>query len=134
VQEFRAALNGRIEDYVALRIKANQPPITFKLVAVDKVLNAMLEARFDQCLRKWKSEGSSLRNSAEQAPRYAFHGTRDANVEKISNKGLLRVGHELNPNKAIDEGFFGMPHFGVYVSRYVRTACLWPLGPRLLIS
>ncbi len=70
--------------------------------------------------------------------RRAFHGTRPSNVskahsshhvpnakslllsqiKKICDKGLLRVGHPLNPSMAIDEGFFGMPQHGVYVSRY----------------
>lgn len=39
-------------------------------------------------------------------------------IKKICDKGLLRVGHPLNPSKAVDEGWFGMPQHGVYVSRY----------------
>jgi hypothetical protein len=39
-------------------------------------------------------------------------------IKKICDKGLLRVGHPLNPSKAVDEGFFGMPQHGVYVSQY----------------
>lgn len=43
---------------------------------------------------------------------------RFCQIKKICDKGLLRVGHSLNPSKAVDEGFFGMPQHGVYVSRY----------------
>jgi hypothetical protein len=39
-------------------------------------------------------------------------------IKKICDKGLLRVGHPLNPSKAVDEGFFGIPTHGIYVSRY----------------
>ncbi len=39
-------------------------------------------------------------------------------IKKICDKGLLRVGHPLNSSEAVDEGFFGMPQHGVYVSQY----------------
>jgi hypothetical protein len=97
------------------------------------------------------------RAGADLRHRVAFHGTRMPNVsrgnrsidpcpascpsvdhyklccasqiKKICDKGLLRVGHPLNPSKAVDEGFFGMPQHGIYVSRYadytfkVRFVC-----------
>jgi hypothetical protein len=51
-------------------------------------------------------------------------------IKKICDKGLLRIGHPLNP--AVDEGFFGIPTMGVYLSRYadytfkVSPECLPP--------
>lgn len=115
-KEFKAAVNGRIDDYVAHRIKRDLPPIGFRLVYVERVSNPVLEARFAQ-RAKQQQAAFPTRSPAELRERYAFHGTRPANVPKICNKGLLRVGHALNPSQAIDEGYFGMPQHGVSVSR-----------------
>lgn len=70
-------------------------------------------------------------------PNYFFrgyHGTRSTNIEKIAANGLLKVGNPKNPSKSTDEGFFGDPKYGVYISRYMEYALkysnnLRPLNP-----
>ncbi len=49
--------------------------------------------------------------------KYGFHGTRESNIKKIIKTGLLWVGHPLNPSKSPDDGWFGSPKHGVYLSR-----------------
>ena len=78
-------------------------------------------------------------------------GTHPLNVVKICQKGLLRVGHPLNPSKRVDEGlaivfglasliafggqgFFGKPEHGIYVSRYVSCSCCHVSRDRLLLA
>lgn len=118
MQLFRLNQNGRIDCYVGDRIKAGRKPIAFKLVSVEKVVNPILEARFDHCLQRLKAQGRSI---ADTTVRWGFHGSPSVVVRNICNKGLLRVGHSsgLNPSKAVDSGFFGMPQHGIYVSCHV---------------
>ncbi len=59
--------------------------------------------------------------SLQLDPQYAkifrgFHGTNPRNIDGISRNGLLKVGNPLNPSKQTDQGYFGDPHHGVYVS------------------
>eukprot|EP00727_Mastigamoeba_balamuthi_P010396 m51a1_g598 hypothetical protein (783) ;mRNA; r:64378-70336 len=71
-------------------------------------------------LRKNYMRSTLLRADEELEDRVAFHGTRPENVESMCNKGLLRVGHPLNPSHSTDPGFFGDPRHGVYASRFVE--------------
>jgi len=108
-KEFRAGLNGRIDDYVRLRIEQKKKPINFRLLAVSQVSNPVLEAQF----QRHKTQLSDKREET------GFHGTAGSNIMSICNNGLLRVGHPLNPSRRVDEGFFGMPEHGIYLSRHI---------------
>jgi hypothetical protein len=86
------------------------------------------------------------RTGAEQRERIGFHGTSVhharvwpaltdvcsgsalPNLYRICCNGLLRVGHSLNPSKAVDEGFFGLTTHGVYVSRYADYSLKYSNG------
>eukprot|EP00727_Mastigamoeba_balamuthi_P001332 m51a1_g11196 hypothetical protein (208) ;mRNA; r:4029-4652 len=108
------------EEYNGKRIKAGLAPLMFAATRVWRVENAVLERWYG--LRKGYMRGGLGRSEEETEDRAAFHGTRPEAVESICRAGLLRVGHPLNPSGSTDEGFFGSPRQGVYVSRYVEYA------------
>ncbi len=85
------------------------------MCSAQRIENPALAANFEQYaleLRKQlgKNDLETIRG---------FHGTRPENLEGIAWKGLLKVGHPLNPSKAVDGGFFGDPHQGVYLSKCI---------------
>jgi hypothetical protein len=47
-EKFHAAINGHIDDYVAHRIKAGLMPLSFRLIAVDRIDNDVLSGRFER--------------------------------------------------------------------------------------
>ena len=49
-------------------------------------------------------------------PRIVFHGCPLSSLKPICDKGLLRVGHPLNPSPQTDSGWFGDNKKGVCVS------------------
>lgn len=118
--DWHAALNKSIDDYNSLRVLAKLPLITFDLIGVERVVNETLQQRFITKALAMVAEHKSAGNPTEWMVResWGFHGTRPENIANICRTGLLRVGHKLNPSKRVDEGFFGMPEFGVYLSRY----------------
>jgi chaperonin cofactor prefoldin len=118
--EWGNALNKNIEDYTAEQIKKGLSPITFKLDAVQKVHNPVLERRFISAQARLRAAHQAAGTPPDwnARERYGFHGTRLSNISKICTVGLLRVGHPLNPSKSVDDGYFGVPSCGVYLSRY----------------
>eukprot|EP00727_Mastigamoeba_balamuthi_P001334 m51a1_g11198 hypothetical protein (1070) ;mRNA; r:7771-10980 len=124
LKEFQRGLPAHFqmahEEYVVRRIKAGLAPLMFAATRVWRVENAALERWYG--LRKGYMRGGLGRSEEETEDRAAFHGTRPEAVESICRAGLLRVGHPLNPSGSTDEGFFGSPRQGVYVSRYVEYA------------
>ena len=90
---------GQNDDYVASRIKAGKKPITFRLTGVERIVNPVLNARFDAERERLKGTGDAKRPPEEARVRVGFHGTRESNLKKIARTGLLRVGHPLNPSK-----------------------------------
>jgi len=114
-KEFKSSLNGHIEDYTEKRYKQGLKPISFRLVALERVENQTLKAAFQTRCDKLKAND---RTEAELRVQWGFHGTRLPNVPLICGGGLLRVGHAKNPSKAIDDGWFGSTRHGVYLSRY----------------
>jgi hypothetical protein len=137
VKEFKANLNGHIDDYTTHRTKANKAPISFRVTEVQEIKNQVLAKRFEKCREALKANG---RSDEELKVRFGFHGTfeslpagvprsitgfpaplkgtRPSNIAKIARYGLLRIGHPLNPSESTDEGWFGSPKHGVYLSRY----------------
>eukprot|EP00727_Mastigamoeba_balamuthi_P001335 m51a1_g11199 hypothetical protein (1032) ;mRNA; r:12232-15327 len=124
LKEFQRGLPAHFqmahEEYNGKRIKAGLAPLMFAATRVWRVENAALERWYG--LRKGYMRGGLGRSEEETEDRAAFHGTRPEAVESICRAGLLRVGHPLNPSGSTDEGFFGSPRQGVYVSRYVEYA------------
>ena len=84
IDKFKANLNNQIEDYVAKRLAKGKEELTFRLLAVDKVHNAVLEKQFSACAEKLKLAG---RSGTETRVFTAFHGTRLPNIKKICDKG-----------------------------------------------
>jgi len=81
----------------------------------------------------------SQRNERELEVQYGFHGTAPKNIKSICQNGLLRVGHPLNPSNKTDDGFFGMPEFGVYLGRRADYTLKYsnhctPLEPQQLVG
>jgi hypothetical protein len=114
-EKFLANLQGNNEDYVANRIKAGKRPLRFLLVGVERVVNQVLEARYE--LKKLELLKS--RDPKEVRERVSFHGTHPKNLKSILHYSLLRFKHPLNPCKAqVDDGYFGTNKKGIYVSRY----------------
>lgn len=107
LQEFKAAQNGKIEDYNANRIKRGEDPISFRLLSVDKVSNPTLEMQFALCEQRFKAAG---RTGEELLQRFAFHGCSKQVIKNICDKGLLRVAHSsgLNPSKSTDDGVLAL--------------------------
>eukprot|EP00727_Mastigamoeba_balamuthi_P013419 m51a1_g870 hypothetical protein (571) ;mRNA; r:828614-831043 len=117
-QSFRQYYQMHHEDYNEKRIKAGKKPLIFIVTKCWTVENATLEAWFDK--RHTYMRDVLKRDVKELKTRVAFHGTRAANIDKICQNGLLRVGHPMNPSVSTDPGFFGDPHKGVYASRFVE--------------
>lgn len=116
---FKASLIGRLDDYVEVRRKQGKGPLTFRLSAVQAIVNPTLSARFEND----RTRLAALGRSAEQLKlKYAFHGTRATNIPRIAKHGLLRVGHALNPSTSTDAGWFGSPKEGVYLSQHCDYA------------
>lgn len=114
-EKFNANLQGSNEDYVGNRIKAGKKPLRFILVGAEKVVNPVLEARFE--LKK--NELCAIRDAKEVRERTSFHGTHPKNLKSLLHYSLLRFKHPLNPCKAqVDDGYFGTNKKGIYVSRY----------------
>lgn len=116
VDTLKANMNNAIDDYVKNRILANKEQLTFRLVSCERVENPKLAAQYAAFREKLQQRND--RTAADLKEHCAFHGTAMPNIKKICQNGLLRVGHPLNPSKAVDSGFFGVPQHGVYVSRY----------------
>ncbi len=91
--------------------------IVFKLHSAVRIENEVLRTRFEKCVSdlSLQLEPEHLRIAR------GFHGTNPRNLEGISKNGLLKVGNPLNPSKETDKGYFGNPHYGVYVSIYIHT-------------
>jgi hypothetical protein len=116
----------RAQDYVKRRQDKGLPPLTFKLVGAQTVSNPFLEQRFRAAQARLAAASDPQRSGSE-----GFHGTHPSNVKSICNKGLLRVGHKLNGSEAVDEGFFGVPEYGINLSRcelWCRAAVLCSLS------
>lgn len=92
-----------------MREKRGLEPLTFIVSAMQKVSNQVLEARFERCRQRLCAAKDPSRSAAELREKIGFHGTRAPNIKKICDKGLLRVGHPLNPSTAVDDGYFGKP-------------------------
>eukprot|EP01116_Phalansterium_solitarium_P019578 TRINITY_DN5525_c0_g1_i7.p1 TRINITY_DN5525_c0_g1~~TRINITY_DN5525_c0_g1_i7.p1 ORF type:complete len:800 (-),score=297.11 TRINITY_DN5525_c0_g1_i7:580-2979(-) len=108
------------------------PNIVFSIEAIDFVYNPTLEEAYEQCRQKIMAKYPYDKTLHRE--RFAFHGCRPAVVPAICQNGLLHIGHPKNPSMSTDEGFFGDPHFGVYVSRYIHYTLkysngLMPLRP-----
>ncbi len=67
-----------------------------------RIDNPELRARFDATVKRLKEAG---RSPAECRVRRGFHGSHPKNLPLIAKNGLLRVGHALNPSKAVDDGW-----------------------------
>lgn len=129
-EKVKLGTQGHIKAYVEERIKNGQRPLIFRVVGVRRVDNQVLKRRYEMARAYLRSQGA-----AEIDDQYCFHGmasfngcpdficiepgTRAGIIQAICDKGLLRVGHALNPSKATDEGWFGDPHYGVNVTPYV---------------
>lgn len=114
-EKVNAWYQGRNEDYVSNRLKKKKKPLTFVLKRAWKINNPVLEEAFAETR---KAMQSTLEDAMCRV-RVAFHGTRDANISSILQRGLLRFKHPLNPCKTqADDGYFGTNLKGVYVSRY----------------
>ena len=125
------------KDYNDLLTKAGKNPIAFRLTSVEKVVNPVLEHRFALRHMAMKERADNKCSAEELRERVAFHGERCAlqclsltaalagthplNLVKICSKGLLRVGHEFNPSKRVDEGYFGVPEHGVCELSFVSA-------------
>lgn len=83
------------------RLAAGMRPVAFKLVGAKRILNQYLSKRFEATKERLKGSG---RSAEEQRVRVGFHGARENVLVKIAEHGLLRVGHALNPSKAVDAG------------------------------
>jgi hypothetical protein len=105
---------------VERRIKEGKKPLIFLTDKVFKVTNSVLEQWFAM-RHQWLRENLARNDTADELePVWAFHGTRPDVIPLICQNGLLRVGHPLNPSRSTDEGWFGDPHFGIYVSKYLE--------------
>jgi hypothetical protein len=114
-EKFAANLQGNNEDYVATRIKNGKKPLRFLLVGAERVVNPVLEARFEIK----RQELLATRDPKECRERVSFHGTHPKNLKSILHYSLLRFKHPLNPCKQqVDDGYFGTNKKGIYVSRY----------------
>lgn len=114
-EKFNANLQTSNEDYVAKRIKAGKKPLRFLLIGAERVINPVLEARYE--LKK--QELLASRGPKECRERVSFHGTHPKNLKSILRYSLLRFKHPLNPCKTqVDDGYFGTNKSGIYVSRY----------------
>jgi hypothetical protein len=114
-ERFNANVLGRNEDYVASRIKKGAKPIRFILIGAERVVNPVLQTRFE--LKK--REIVEAREAKDARERVSFHGTHPKNIQSILRYGLLRFQHALNPCKTqVDDGYFGTNKKGIYVSRY----------------
>ena len=114
-EKFAANLQGRNEDYVEKRIKAGKKPLRFILIGAEKVVNPVLEARFEIM----KAQLLATRDPKDCRERVSFHGTHPKNLKSILHYSLLRFQHPLNPCKTqVDDGYFGTNKKGIYVSRY----------------
>jgi hypothetical protein len=130
-EKFNANMQGRNEDYVGSRIKAGKKPLRFVLIGAERVVNPVLEARFEAM----KKQLVASRGVKEVRERVSFHGTHPKNLKSILHYGLLRFRHPLNPCKQqVDDGYFGTNKKGIYVSRYAdytlkysnRVCCVDP--------
>ncbi len=84
-----------------------------------RIDNPILNENFIQFTRKIHAELRGDFNTVR-----GFHGTRPENIEGIAANGLLKVGHPRNPSKAVDQGYFGDPQQGVYLSRCILSFAL----------
>eukprot|EP00727_Mastigamoeba_balamuthi_P003230 m51a1_g12904 hypothetical protein (992) ;mRNA; f:48-3166 len=117
-RSFRQYYQMHHEDYTASRIRQGKLPLVFVVTAAWEVRNPVLESWYEA--RRRHMTGVLRRTGEALEERVAFHGTRECNVGPICDKGLLRVGHPLNPSHSTDTGFFGDPRCGVYASRFVE--------------
>eukprot|EP00727_Mastigamoeba_balamuthi_P008151 m51a1_g3957 hypothetical protein (1034) ;mRNA; r:350686-354109 len=95
-------------------------PLIFIATRVWKVTNPLLEDWFER--RRVFMRDVLKRDEAkdELDIRAAFHGTPSDNIESICHRGLLRIGHPLNPSRSTDRGWYGDPRYGVYATRFVE--------------
>jgi len=126
IEKFRASLNGQNEDYTKKRVLAKLPPLTFELKSVVRVTNRILSDRHVAYRERLAKARHDTKN------RLAFHGTRADNIYNVCNRGLLRIGHPLNPSTSTDDGYFGTPTRGVYVGRNVDYVLKYSNGLRPL--
>jgi len=106
-----------------------QRRLGFEVTAVRSVASPALARKFEACREELKRRG---RQGPELAEHWAFVGCPAIALEPICSEGLLPVGHPLNPSQSTDEGWFGHPRFGVYLSRcgdYVLKYSKRPIAP-----
>lgn len=125
---FCDGLLDHLDGYNASRHLLGQKPLFFKLQQVLKVHNPELEARFARGLDRLKSL-TPKRTARDLRELPAFAGTDKANIGDICDKGLLRLGHPLNPNIPTDRGWFGVGTDGIYVSAHPGTVLFRSLSP-----
>ena len=107
-------MNKHIECYNPPQVPK---PITFELLELEIVHNPTLETRFNQFCEALNHVREPLGWSSNDVfPRIVFHGCPLSSLKPICDKGLLRVGHPLNPSRPTDSGWFGDNKKGVYVS------------------
>eukprot|EP00727_Mastigamoeba_balamuthi_P001083 m51a1_g10972 hypothetical protein (1055) ;mRNA; r:273219-277342 len=87
-----------------------------------RVENASLERWFE--MRREYMRAALGRPEGAVGDQTAFHGSPIGNIDTICQRGLLRSGHPMNPNRGCTPipGRIGDPTKGVYVSRYVDDA------------
>ena len=118
---FISHLQGNNDDYNKKRIMENLSPLMFKLDRVVKVENGFLETQFIRYKdQRMKSKGKE----DDEKPHWGFHGCKFHVIESICKNGLLPIGHKGNTTAtATDDGWFGDPKYGIYVSKFI-TYCL----------
>jgi hypothetical protein len=90
----------------------------YAIVEIESILNPPLCARFEHRWKELKEAHEAEGSGIEVKPQLAYHGTAEANIEKIKRTGLLVPGKDYGPGigiigHATDTGFWGK---GIYLS------------------
>ncbi len=109
--------------------------INYSIVEIESILNPPLCARFEHRWKELKDHHQAEGSGIEVKPQLAYHGTAEANIEKIKRTGLLVPGKDYGPGigiigHATDTGFWGK---GIYLSPNASVSVGYCRGGSVLL-
>jgi len=113
--------NDKVKDFIVNGVAANN----VKIVKVINVIRPELVIRYE---KKWLEMSARIKGLK---PTMAYHGTLEANIPLICEKGLLVPGKDNNEVKHVtDEGWYGK---GIYLSPDAELSVDYCRGKLLLV-
>eukprot|EP01060_Flectonema_neradi_P029429 TRINITY_DN4075_c0_g1_i2.p1 TRINITY_DN4075_c0_g1~~TRINITY_DN4075_c0_g1_i2.p1 ORF type:complete len:360 (+),score=87.46 TRINITY_DN4075_c0_g1_i2:41-1120(+) len=93
--KFNGCLQGRNEDYVAARLKKGKKPLTFIVREVKKVINPVLEKRYQAFLTEMKKKYPSEKDKWRE--RTSFHGSAQKKHSEHSKHVITSIQTPIEP-------------------------------------